>query len=393
MRRELLWGWTAELDGSPRELEWNQLLGILQDLKYLLYHSPVCQCPLSRETAIRGGDEVAPEIGGTCCVHRGSRCRLWRFGWNPFQDSRIRDYQWLPCHTVSIRNPQISRTRFVVDCSAFLPALGWLVAFCAAKAWRTNAHSLRSLGTQSREDRKREKEKSRRVYGESFFRCFAQVRHSEAWQNLFRICFESVAIWRFCVLFRVFLSLRVWTRPPVLLFWLRPRVTKQFANIDQVESSLSIYQVYQVSQTSDEMWDVLSTMCHIKGFVDQISDEPPWKAMMSHDSRESLDYRLPQLDFCPWVSAINRSARVQSMEKCPCQLRGVGWWCCQIYQAAEVRWRCATRLSLNRLKSLIHIDPSSHVSSKTTQQDSWRTIKHSVQLSSNQLVFESTKVF
>ena len=169
MRRELLWGWTAELDGPPRELEWNQLLGILQDLKYLLYHSPVCQCPLSRETAIRGGDEVAPEIWGTCCVQRGSRCRLWRFGWNPFQDSRIRDYQWLPCHTVSIRNPQISRTRFVVDCSAFLPALGWLVAFCAAKAWRTNAHSLRSLGTQSREDRKREKEKSRRVYGESFF--------------------------------------------------------------------------------------------------------------------------------------------------------------------------------------------------------------------------------
>ena len=37
------------------ELEWNQLLGILQDLKYLLYHSPVCH---------------------TCCVHRGSRCRL-----------------------------------------------------------------------------------------------------------------------------------------------------------------------------------------------------------------------------------------------------------------------------------------------------------------------------
>lgn len=80
-------------------------------------------------------------------------------------NSRIRDYQWLPCHTVSIRSPQISRTRFVVDCSASLPALGWLVAFCAAKAWRTNAHSLRSLGTQSRKDRKREESKSlRRVF-------------------------------------------------------------------------------------------------------------------------------------------------------------------------------------------------------------------------------------
>ena len=192
-----------------------------------------------------------------------------------FQDSRIRDYQWLPCHTVSIRNPQISRTRFVVDCSAFLPALGWLVAFCAAKAWRTNAHSLRSLGTQSRKDRKRVLSSTESLFSGASRRC-ATVRHG-------RICFESVAIWRFCVLFWVFLSLRVWTRPPVLLFWLRPRVTKQFANIDQVESSLSIYQVYQVSQTSDEMWDVLSTMCHIKGFVDQISDEPWCYTMNSND--------------------------------------------------------------------------------------------------------------
>lgn len=273
MRRELLWGWTAELDGPPRELEWNQLLGILQDLKYLLYHSPVCQCPLSRETAIRGGDEVAPEIWGTCCVQRGSRCRLWRFGWNPFQDSRIRDYQWLPCHTVSIRNPQISRTRFVVDCSAFLPALGWLVAFCAAKAWRTNAHSLRSLGTQSREDRKREKEKSRRVYGESFFRCFAQVRHSEARQNLFRICCHLKILCPF----------------PGLSFSASLDSTKGFVVLAQTSSHKAICEhrssrikSINLSSFTDQWWDVRCVEYHVSHQRIRRSDFW-WATMKSND--------------------------------------------------------------------------------------------------------------
>ena len=306
-----------------------------------------------------------------------------------FQDSRIRDYQWLPCHTVSIRNPQISRTRFVVDCSAFLPALGWLVAFCAAKAWRTNARSLRSLGTQSRKDRKRVLSSTECLFSGASRRC-ATVRHG-------RICFESVSN---LLPFEDFVSFS----GSFFLCEFFCCFGSDLESQSNLLTSIKSNQVYQFIKSIKFHRPVMRCeMCWVPCVTSKDSsirflmsrDATPWTAMISHDSRESLDYRLPQLDFCPWVSAINRSARVQSMEKCPCQLRGVGWWCCQIYQAAAVQWRCAARLSLNRLKSLIHIfDPlSQHVSSKTTQQDSSRTIKDFVQLSTNQLVFKSTKVF